>query len=286
MSIELPEAYILASQMNEELEGKKIKSYDLKDVERMKEIGFVNKNLIEFNGLIQKTIISASSRGNTIRVKLNQNMNLLIGPEYGGKVLYHEKNNKIPKYHIRLPKYHIRLDFNDNTSFTVRITSMGIIYVVKEEELNQSYLYSRDFLKGISPKDEEFTFQTFYDLLNDKNKQLKPLLVGKNAYLVGLSNAAFQDILYRASIHPKRKASNLTKKELNQLYISIKLVIEERLKLKGKHNFIDLYGNPGQYIPAMGPNMKDKNCPNCGSKIEKISHGGGQVYLCPSCQKQ
>ena len=279
MSIELPEAYILASQMNEVLVGEKIKSYDLKDVERMKEIGFVNKNLFEFNGLIQKTIISVSSRGNTIRVKLSQNMNLLIGPEYGGKVLYHEKNNKVPKYHLRL-------DFNDNTSFTVRITSMGIIYVVKEEELNQSYLYSRDFLKGISPKEEDFTFQTFYDLLHDKNKQLKPLLVGKDAYLVGLSNAAFQDILYRACIHPKRKASHLTKQELNILYNSIKQVIEERLKLKGKHNFIDLYGNPGQYYPAMGPNMKDKNCPNCGSKIKKISHGGGQVYLCPSCQKQ
>jgi len=31
----------------------------------------------------------------------------------------------------------------------------------------------------------------------------------------------------------------------------------------------------------MGPNMKDQNCPPCNSKIEKINHDGGQVYLCP-----
>lgn len=277
MSIELPEAHILASQMNENLVGKIIMSYNLKDVERMKKIGFVNRNLVEFNDLIQKTIVSVSSRGNTIRVKLSQNMNLLIGPEYGGKVLYHKKNDKIPKYHLKL-------DFNDDTGLTVRITSMGIIYVVKEKDLNQSYLYSRDFLKGISPDSEEFTFTTFYELMHDENKQLKPLLVGKDAYLVGLSNASFQDIIYRARIHPKRKASDLTKDELNSLYNSIRLVIEERLRLGGKHKFIDLHGNSGQYIPAMGPNMKDKNCSNCGAKIEKIAHGGGQVYLCPSCQ--
>ena len=35
------------------------------------------------------------------------------------------------------------------------------------------------------------------------------VLVGKDALVVGLSNSAFQDIIYRAGLHPKRKASSL-----------------------------------------------------------------------------
>jgi formamidopyrimidine-DNA glycosylase len=35
----------------------------------------------------------------------------------------------------------------------------------------------------------------------------------------------------------------------------------------------------------MGPNMKGKVCPACGTPVEKISHGGGHVYLCPKCQR-
>ena len=278
MSIELPEAHILAEQMNEALKGKKVKSHDLQDIERMIKIGFI-KNILDFDDLVNRTINDVASRGNTIRVALDEGMNILIGPEYGGIIRYHEGGGKIPKYHLRL-------DFTDGSILTARITSMGIISAVKDEDLDQSYLYRRDFLRGVSPISKEFTFERFYELIHDKNKQIKPLLVGKEAQLVGLSNAAYQDVIYRAGIHPKRRASELSKDELRALYDAIKVVIEERLRLGGKDKFTDLYGNPGRYTPAMGPNMKGQNCPKCGTPIEKLAHGGGHVYLCPKCQKQ
>ncbi|MBT3283279.1 hypothetical protein HN376_00990 [Candidatus Bathyarchaeota archaeon] len=36
----------------------------------------------------------------------------------------------------------------------------------------------------------------------------------------------------------------------------------------------------------MGPNYKNRECPNCGTTITKLAHGGGHVYLCPSCQTE
>jgi formamidopyrimidine-DNA glycosylase len=30
--------------------------------------------------------------------------------------------------------------------------------------------------------------------------------------------------------------------------------------------------------------MKHQTCPKCGTPIEKLSVGGGHVYLCPNCQ--
>ena len=44
MSIELPEAKILAEQMNRELRGKRIKSYHLQDYERLQKIGMLDKD--------------------------------------------------------------------------------------------------------------------------------------------------------------------------------------------------------------------------------------------------
>ena len=70
------------------------------------------------------------------------------------------------------------------------------------------------------------------------------------------------------------------------LFESIKTVVNERIRLGGKYQFVDLYGKKGQYMPAMGPNMKGKKCSDCGTGIEKFSVGGGQVYYCPHCQAE
>jgi formamidopyrimidine-DNA glycosylase len=132
--------------------------------------------------------------------------------------------------------------------------------------------------------DEEFTFERFSRLLVENNRMLKSVLVGKDAVVVGLSNSAFQDIIYRAGLHPKRKASGLNEEERLALYDAIRLVLQERIRLKGKDQFYDLHGNQGGYAPAMGPNMKEHTCPVCGTPIEKLGVGGGHVYFCPKCQ--
>ncbi|MFW9939515.1 MAG: DNA-formamidopyrimidine glycosylase family protein [Candidatus Thorarchaeota archaeon] len=280
MSIELPEAYILAEQMNKELIGKQIKSYNLQDYERLQRIGFLNENINEFNLLIECKIVSISSRGNLIRVVLNNDLNLLIGPEYGGRVLYHKDNKKIPN------KIHLKIEFDDNTILTIRLTGMGLIYAIRNIDLEKSYLYKRDFSNILSPLEENFTLKYFSELVKTKKRGIKSILVGKDAILVGLSNSAFQDILYRAKLYPKVKGSNLTEQQRKKLFEAIKTVVNERIRYGGKFQFVDLYGNKGQYIPAMGPNMKAKTCIECDSVIEKLSVGGGQVYFCPTCQAE
>ena len=278
MSVELPEAKILADQMNLELKGKRVKSYLLKDYERLQRIGMMDKDLTSFNQLVNGKIETVASRGNVIRVKFDNGANLILGPEYGGEIFYHTDTANVPKFHLRV-------DFSDGTVLTVRLTSMGVIQVLKDDELERSYVYKRDFdSTKLSPTDEEFTFERFSKRMADHNKMLKSVLVGKDAILVGVSNSTFQDILYRARLHPKRKASELNAEEKRSLYDAIRLVLKERLRLKGKDKFHDLHGKQGSYTPAMGPNMKQQTCPECGTSIEKLSLGGGHVYLCPKCQ--
>jgi formamidopyrimidine-DNA glycosylase len=279
MSIELPEAAILADQLNKELSGKRIESYDLRDYERLQSIGMLDEDTESFGQLVDGVVESAVSRGNVIRVTLHNGMNLVLGPEYGGKVFYHKSKETATE------EFHLRLGFDDGSVLTVRLTSMGLISALPDDELHRSYVYRRDFLSDkASLLDEDFTFERFSELLGSHKRMLKSVLVGKNAIVVGLSNSAFQDVIYRARLHPKRKAAELDEEERRALFNSIKLVLHERMRLKGKREFIDIYGDQGEYTPAMGPNMKDRSCPRCGADIEKLSVGGGQVYLCPDCQ--
>jgi formamidopyrimidine-DNA glycosylase len=282
VSIELPEAMILAEQMNSELLSKRIRAYRLyrlKDHERLQRIGFMNKDVKAFDQLLNARIVSVTSRGNAILIRLSNGANLILSPEYGGEIFYHSTQKTVPE------KYHLRVDLNDDTALTVRLTSMGGIHVVKDGELSDSYVYKRDFnLHVISPMDDKFTSESFLNILSESNRALKSVLVGKDAAVVRLSNSAFQDIVFRAKLHPKRKASELSVDERQALYDAIKKMLRERLQLRGKDQFTDLYGNRGGYTPAMGPNLKGRNCPRCGTPIERLSVGGGEVFLCPECQ--
>jgi formamidopyrimidine-DNA glycosylase len=279
MSVELPEAKILADQMNKELKDKRVKSYCLRDCEKLQKIGFINKSTKDFDQLVNREVKSVTSRGNTIHMRFDEEMNVLLSPEYGGEVFYHQSEAKIPE------KFHVKIDFSDKTALTVRFTSMGGMRVLKDAELKDSYMFKRDFNPEIlSPLGEDFTFDRFSKLLRRNNRALKSVLVGKDAVLVGLSNSAFQDIIYRAKLHPKRKASELNLSEHWALYDTIKLVLGERLRLGGKDQFLDLYQNRGRYVSAMGPNLRNKNCLVCGSLVQELSLGGGKVFVCPKCQ--
>jgi formamidopyrimidine-DNA glycosylase len=279
MSVEAPEARILAGQMNEVLPGKVVASCRLEDYERLQRMGFLNRDVSEFDQLRGGKVESVSSRGNVVRMKLDNGVNLIIGPEYGGRVHFHADEAGVPS------KIHLRLDFTDDTVLTVRLTGMGVIKAVRDEDLGQSYVYRRDFSEKPSPLDEGFDFDSFSQLVSMRDRGMKSLLVGKEALVVGLSNSAFQDIIYRAGIHPKRRGSDLSEGERRALYDAVRLVVQERLRLGGKDQFLDLYQRRGAYVPAMGPQMKNRRCPKCGSGIEKMSVGGGQVYMCPECQK-
>ena len=279
MSIEMPEASILTFQMEAELPGRTVAGFALQGAERMQEIGFFNRDSAAFDPLVGRTIEAVVSRGNTMVVELTGDQRLVLNPEYGGEILFHENDRSLPA------RYHFRLDFTDGSSLTVRIMSMGGVYATCVAGLEEHYLVKRDFDPAkYVPADEALTFDVFAGLLAGATRQLKTVLVGKDAFVVGLSNAAFQDIIYRAGLHPKRRAADLSAAEARALYDAMRLVVTERLCLGGKTNFRDLHGAPGGYEPAMGPAMKGKECPRCGTAIHKIAHGGGEVFLCPGCQ--
>ncbi|MCW4003095.1 MAG: hypothetical protein NWE95_04190 [Candidatus Bathyarchaeota archaeon] len=108
MSIELPEAHILSGQMSKELLGKEVADCKLRNVLKFQDLGFINIYASDFNRLRGGKIESVVSRGNVIRVKLDNGTNLLLAPEYGGVILYHPNSNSAPS------KFHLKVSFKDD----------------------------------------------------------------------------------------------------------------------------------------------------------------------------
>jgi formamidopyrimidine-DNA glycosylase len=238
----------------------------------------VSRSLKNFDKLKGRAVQSVVSRGNGIRVKLDEEMNMFFAPEYGGAFGYHENDSNLPK------KIHLTIAFTDKTLFTLRLKGWGAIDAASDAELEENYVYRRDFSDVVSPDEDRFTSDWFVEQISNLSRNIKMALVGKDAILVGIQNSTFQDIIYQAGIHPKKKASELSDLQIAALYKAIVRTVQERKRLGGKDQFTDLYDRQGQYTPSMGPNMKSQSCPKCQTPIEKLAHGGGYVYLCPKCQ--
>jgi formamidopyrimidine-DNA glycosylase len=280
VSVELPEALLLAEQMTSTLLEKKIKSYDVKDSEKLRKIGFMNKKIKDYEKLVGCKVKEISQRGNVIRIQMNKKMNLVLCPDYGASILYHRNEETLPK------KHHLKIGFTDGSYLTIRQTGMGLAYSATDQEVKDLYVIKRDFSDIPSPVGQyDFTFDKFSELLDTKGQNIKAAIVGKTAIVVGLSNAAFQEIIFQAGIHPKRNTSTLTDDEKHDVFDAMKHILNARINSGGKDKWLNLYGEHGRHTPVMGPNMKDKECPQCGAGIEKIAHGGGHVYFCPRCQR-
>ncbi|MCL5735998.1 MAG: hypothetical protein M1274_10505 [Actinobacteria bacterium] len=283
-SVEGPEAAILAGQMLRELVGKRVARFDLsRSAARLQEIGFLNRDPADYEQLVGGVVDTVVARGNTVVMKLDNGMNLVFSPEYGGEIFFWEEGRSLPA------QYHLKLDFDDGSFLTTRITSMGGVTATRDSELAHHYLYARDFnrelLDPLDPASGGFSFERFSAALSAATRGMKSVLVGKDAILVGISNSTFQDLFYRARIHPKRRASELGTDERLALFEAVRFVMSERLRLGGKNKWLDLYRRPGGYVAAMGPGMAGQACGECGAIIQKLALGGGDVNLCPSCQR-
>jgi hypothetical protein len=118
-SVEGPEAAILAGQMRRDLAGRRVAGFELRDCARMQRMGFLNRDARDYEQLAGGTVRSVVARGNTIVVSLDNGCDLVIFPEYGGEVFFHERGEALPG------KYHLRAAFDDGSSLTVRLTGMG-----------------------------------------------------------------------------------------------------------------------------------------------------------------
>lgn len=140
---------------------------------------------------------------------------------------------------------------------------------------------------GREPLDEGLEWPAFQKRMASRQARVKPLLLDQ-AFVAGLGNIYADECLFRARIHPLRRASSLQVAEVRRLYQAMKEVIAEAIELRGTsvRDYVDGEGREGSFKGRLNVyGRKGEPCPLCGSKIERIVVGGRGTHFCPKCQK-
>lgn len=140
---------------------------------------------------------------------------------------------------------------------------------------------------GREPLEPEFSAAWLQERLLRRPGKIKAVLLDQGL-IGGLGNIYVDESLFRAGIHPQRRANTLTADEVQRVHRAIRDVLRAAVAGQGTtfSSFADAEGNPGRYggrLRVYGRGGKGP-CPVCGAPLERIIVGGRGTSYCPRCQ--
>ena len=177
----------------------------------------------------------------------------------------------------------LELKFADGARLTLGQVRLKYVHLLPTAEVDNWPPIAK---LGVDPLDESFTVDLLGRILARKRGAIKAALMDQ-AVIAGLGNVYTDEILFRARLHPQRRASALSEDEVRPLYASIVAELQRGLELGGSSEmaFLHLDGSKGSYQESFQvKGRKGKPCFACAMPIERIKVGGRGTYFCPSCQ--
>lgn len=145
-----------------------------------------------------------------------------------------------------------------------------------------------DLLKiGPEPLTTDFNSNKFKKIIGKEKRKIKLVLMDQEV-IAGIGNIYSDDILWQAKIHPFKPASNLSIKELRDIYKAMKIILKKAIKLRGTSisDFRDTDGKAGGYGRIrLVYRLEGKPCKRCQTPIKRVKMGGRSAHFCPKCQQ-
>ena len=272
--IELPEAKVLAKQINETIVGKRVKKVTA--AKSPHKFAWYYNNPEEYPGLlIGKTIGTAASCGGMVEIPAGE-ATLLFAD--GVNLRYFAAQEKRPDTH------QLWIEFEDASSLVSSVQMYGGLWAFPTGSFHNEYY---QLSKGKTPPFSDAFNNAYFDSLFSESTDklsLKAFLATKQR-IPGLGNGVLQDILFNAKMHPKKKVNTLSSKDKEGLLHSLKVTLAQMVDGGGRDTETDLKGNPGGYETLLSKNTVNKPCSKCGTIIRKEAYMGGSIYFCPHCQE-
>ena len=271
--IELPEAAVLAKQINETVVGKRIKNVIA--AQSPHKLAWYFGDPQEYKSLLTGKVISeATSYGGQVEITAG-NTKLLFSD--GVNLRYYNKGDKRPD------KHQLLLEFDDGSSLAGWVQMYGGLSAFPEgENDNKYYLIAKEKPSPLSSDFGEDYFRSLFDE-GTTRLSLKAFLATEQR-IPGLGNGVLQDILFNAKMHPKKKVGSLNAADKHVLFGSIKNTFSEMTARGGRDTESDLLGKPGVYKTKLNKNTLGQPCSICRTLIKKEAYLGGSIYYCAGCQ--
>ena len=169
-----------------------------------------------------------------------------------------------------------RLQFVDPRRFGTGELALG-------EEAKQAFFAQR---LGVEPFDDEFTAEHLYDLARRCRAPIKAMLLDQKR-IAGVGNIYADEALFRAQIHPLRRADRITRKQAAALRDAVVETLRLGIESKGAtiDDFRDPEGVSGSFQDRFLIHLREgEPCVRCGRPVRKLRAGGRGTYVCESCQ--
>ena len=140
---------------------------------------------------------------------------------------------------------------------------------------------------GPEPLGDAFSEDWFWSELRGRARALKPLLLDQT-FLAGLGNIYVDESLFRAGLHPLRRANRVPRPKARALHGAIRATLAEAIQREGS-SFDTFYrtpeGRPGSYQDLFSVyGRAGLPCPQCSRPIKKLVVGQRGTHICTRCQ--
>jgi formamidopyrimidine-DNA glycosylase len=138
---------------------------------------------------------------------------------------------------------------------------------------------------GVEPLEVEK--DQFVRLFRGRKTPIKSALLNQKL-LRGVGNIYADESLFRAGLRPRRRASNITKAQLELLHKSVQKVLKEAIRLGGSSisDYVDADGEEGFFqLRHRVYGREGEPCLVCKTPIKRTVIVGRSSHYCPDCQK-
>ncbi len=226
-----------------------------------------------------KYILADLSSGESLLIHLGMSGRMLISGDPLGKFVHEHPAAEKHDHVVLHMASGARVTFNDPRRF-------GAMDLLNTQSADAHKLLASI---GPEPLGNDFHEAHLVAALKGRNMPIKSALLDQRI-VAGLGNIYVCETLYRARIHPARKAGRIAANRVAGLVPIIRQVLEEAIIAGGstlrdfkqadgelgyfQHSF-DVYGREGQPCRTEG----------CSSQIARTVQSGRSSFYCPQCQR-
>ncbi|RZQ59481.1 Fpg/Nei family DNA glycosylase [Amycolatopsis suaedae] len=133
-----------------------------------------------------------------------------------------------------------------------------------------------ELLAGLGPDAAGLTAARLRGIVSPLRRQVKPALADQ-AVVAGLGNLLVDEVLWRARVHPRRRASTLDRDEHTRLHRGLRAVLRRSTAA----------GRVPDHPSWLTGRRDDPHghCPRCGTLLRRGRVGGRGTVWCPDCQR-
>jgi len=156
------------------------------------------------------------------------------------------------------------------------------------------WLWTDDWLRhplirdlGPEPLSSDFSGAGLFQRSRGKQTPIKSFIMD-NHVVVGVGNIYANEALFKAGIHPRRKAGRISLDRYHRLAAAIKETLSAAILMGGTtlRDFVNSDGKPGYFAQSLlvyGRGGAD--CSECHTRLKEIRMNNRSTVYCPRCQR-